>query len=162
MPPAARPPVRYIDRMSTLRPLALSAVLIACLFPGCSASAPAQPQPGPSQPAGATPALGSHAPQTEPVDIRGRVTQARRNSMSEPPVGTIQVEGKLEPGTRYEKAVIHVGHKTRVFLGRDGKAASFAFLHEGDLVEVTFEGPATEEDPVKATAAKIVILEHAP
>ncbi len=157
--------------MSTFRPLALS-ILIACLLPGCSASATAQPQPGPSQPAGATPALGSHAKPaeepppsatpTEPVDIRGRVTQTRRNSMSEPPVGTVQVEGKLEPGTRYDKATIHVGHKTKLFLGRNGKRASFSFLHEGDLVEVTFAGPVEESDPVKATADKIVILEHIP
>lgn len=98
----------------------------------------------------------------EPVDIRGRVIQTRRNSMGEPPVGTVRVEGTLEPGTRYDKATIHVGRKTRIFLGHDGKPASFSFLHTGDLVEVTFVGPVAESYPVQATADKIVILEHIP
>jgi len=171
--------MRYIALMSTLRPTTLSIVLIfACLLPGCSTPAPAQPQdspaagqpqPGPSYPAGATPALGSHAqPVTEPpaeppaetVAIRGRVIQTRRNSMSDPPVGTVRVEGTLESDTLYAKATIHVSRKTRLFLGRNGKPASFSFLQNGDLVEVTFTGPVEESDPVKATAARIVILEH--
>lgn len=96
------------------------------------------------------------------MDIRGKVVQARRNAQGEPPVGTLQVEGALEPGTRYDKATIHVGHKSRIFLGRGGKPASFSFIHTGDLVEVTFAGPVAESYPVKATAATIVILEHVP
>ncbi|HEX3127946.1 MAG TPA: hypothetical protein VH394_11505 [Thermoanaerobaculia bacterium] len=134
------------------------------------------PQPGPSEPAGATPVLGSHPPAApatpaddarpaETVDIRGRVVQARRNAQGELPVGTLQVEGPLEQDTRYDKATIHVGHQSKIFLGRDGKPASFGFIHTGDLVEVTFLGPpteATESHPLKATAAKVVILEHVP
>jgi hypothetical protein len=145
-----------------LRPAILSVLLIfAWLVSGCSASAPAQAPapttPEPSQSAGAP-------PPPETVDIRGRVVQARRNVMGEPPVGTIRVEGTLEPGTRYDKATILADHKTKVFLGRDGKRASFSFIHSGDLVEVTFVGPpaktTTGPDPIKATAARIVILEH--
>jgi hypothetical protein len=151
--------------MITFRPLALSTVLIACLLPGCSASAaqpqtPAQPQLGSqAKPSEETP------PPAEPVDIRGRVTQARRNGQGELPVGTLRIEGALEPGTRYDKAVVHIGHKTKVFLGRNGKPASFSFIHSGDLVEVIFDGPVAEvaePEHIKATAARIVILEHIP
>lgn len=160
-------------RASRLLPVLLISTWIAS---ACSAPAPAQapaptpeptPQPGPSQPAGATPTLGSVPPDkpaetAETVDIRGKVVQARRNAQGEPPVGTLQVEGALEPGTRYDKATIHVGHKSRIFLGRGGKPTSFSFIHIGDLVEVTFTGPVAESYPVKATAATVVILEHTP
>ncbi len=133
----------------------------ACLLllAGCSAPAPAQPQTPPTAPAETAP-----APSPEPgqVDIRGRVIQARRNSQGEPPVGTVQVEGPIEAGTRYDKAVIHVGHTTKIFLGKERKPASFSFLHMGDLIEVTFTGPVAESYPVKAEAARIVILEHVP
>jgi hypothetical protein len=177
--------LRYIGVMTALRelrPTILSALLIfACLLPGCSTPAPAQPQsptpetapqPGPSYPAGATPTLHAPAPAAaedkpaETVDIRGRVIQARRNGQGELPVGTLRVEGALEPGTRYAKATIHVGHQTKIFFGRSGsdrRRASFSFIHSGDLVEVTFTGPvteATESQPVKGTAATVVILEH--
>jgi hypothetical protein len=173
--------VRYIALMRALRPTTLSALLVsAWLLSGCATPAPAQapaptpepPQPGPSSSAGATPTLGSGAPPVaaaptgeekpaETVDIRGRVIQARRNGQGEPPVGTLQVEGTLEPGTRYDKATVHVGHTTRIYL-KSGKPASFSFVHSGDLVEVTFAGPVEESSPVKATAARIVILEHIP
>lgn len=155
--------MRYIAFMLTLRPAILSVVLIfACLLTACSAPAPAQApdvKPEPSQPAASQPA---GAPDKQTVDIRGRVTQSRRNAQGEPPVGTVQVEGTLEPDTRYDKATIHVGHETKILLGREGKPASFSFLHSGDLIEVTFTGPVAESYPVKATAAKIVILEHTP
>ena len=167
--------------MPAMRNLRLLSILLifVCLISACSAPAPAQapvsapepaqaptaapatvpePAPAPSQPTAETPAPAE-------VDIRGRVTQARRNGQGEMPVGTLQVEGALEPGTHYAKATIHVGHQSRVFLGRNGKPASFSFIHSGDLVEVTFDGPvteATEANPVKATAATIVILEHIP
>lgn len=164
--------------MRDLRLLSLLLVF-ACLVCACSAPAPAQapasapepaqtpasapatapePTPAPAQPTAETPAPAE-------VDIRGRVTQARRNGQGEMPVGTLKVEGTLEPGTHYAKATIHVGHQSRVFVGRNGKPASFSFIHSGDLVEVTFEGPvteATDSDPVKATAATIVVLEHIP
>lgn len=150
-----------------------SLLLIFFCLSACSAPAPAQapattPEPTsqaePSPPAAETPAP---APAPAEVDIRGRVTQARRNAQGEPPVGTLQVEGTLEPGTHYDKATIHVGHETKIFVGRGpgGKAASFAFIHSGDLVEVTFAEPvtkATESNPVKATAATVVVLEHTP
>jgi nucleoid-associated protein YgaU len=186
--------VRYIGAMRDLRPAILSALLISSgllfssLLPGCSTPAPAQPESAP--PPDATPAVsepGEPAAPAEPappaqpadakpapaetVDIRGRVTQARRNGQGELPVGTLQVEGALEPGTRYAKATIHVGHQTKIFLGRSGpgqKPASFSFIHSGDLIEVIFVGPptgtteTTESDPVKATADRIVILEHTP
>lgn len=152
--------------MSAFRSVTLSAALIfSCLLPGCSAPAPAQP---PASPAAETV---SPAPTPTPtpapaVDIRGRVTQARRNGQGEPPVGTLQVEGTLEPDTHYDKATIHVGHRTRIFVGRDRKPASFSFIHSGDLIEATFDGPvtaaATESQPLKATAATIVVLEHKP
>jgi hypothetical protein len=143
--------------MLTLRPAVPSILLIVFLFlPGCAAPAPAQPA---AQPASQPAVEAQPAPQ---VDIRGRVTQSRRNAQGDPPVGTVQIEGTLEPGTRYDKAIVHVGHQTKIFLGRGGKQASFSFLHSGDLVEVTFTGPVAESQPVKATADRIVILEHVP
>jgi hypothetical protein len=154
--------------MLTLRPAVLSVLLIfVWLVSGCSTPAPAQPQaPAPEtvspEPAPAPP---MEAKPAEPVDVRGRVVQARRNAQGELPVGTLQIEGSQEPGTRYDKATIHVGHDTKIFLGRGGRPASFSFIHSGDLVEVTFTGPPagmTESEPVKATAATIVILEHVP
>jgi hypothetical protein len=166
MLPTGQPPVRYIAFMAflrTLRTAVLSVTLtFACLLTGCSTPAPAQPQVEPpiiqSQP---EPSSTADKP-AEAVDIRGRVTQTHRNAQGEPPVGTVEVEGTVEPGTRYDKATIHVGHDTKIFLGRDGKPASFGVLHTGDLVEVTFTGAVAESYPVKATAARIVILEHVP
>jgi hypothetical protein len=169
--------VRYIAAMRALRPAVLSVPLIfVWLVSGCSTPAPAQPQapapetvspePAPAPPT--PPADAKPAAAAETVDIRGRVIQARRNGQGELPVGTLQVEGALEPGTRYAKATIHVGHQTKIFFGPSGsdrRRASFSFIHSGDLVEVTFTGPpteTTESDPVKATADRIVILEHTP
>jgi hypothetical protein len=152
--------------MNALRSATLAVILIfACVLPGCSTPAPAQPA--------ASPAAETVSPTPTPtptpaptVDIRGRVTQARRNGQGEPPVGTLVVEGTLEPDTHYDKATIHVGHTTRIFVGRDKKPASFSFIHSGDLIEATFDGPpteaATESHPLKATATTIVVLEHKP
>ncbi|MES1245521.1 MAG: hypothetical protein ABUT39_28205 [Acidobacteriota bacterium] len=172
--PATGGAVRYIAAMHALRP-AIPAILLTLVFlSGCSAPAPAQPSTPVAPPleAAASPEP-SPAPPTPPaaeapaeaVDIRGRVIQAHRNAQGDPPVGTLVVEGALEPGTRYDKATVHVGHETKIFVGRGSKQASFAFIHSGDLVEVTFAGPvaeATESHPVKATAATVVILEHNP
>jgi hypothetical protein len=125
------------------------------LLPACSTPPPVSAAAPASTP----------TPAPEPmakVDIRGRVLQAHRNAQGDPPVGTILVEGPLTPDTRYTKASILINRESKLLVGRGGKRASFGFIHSGDLVEVTFAGPVAESDPVKATAAEVIILEHTP
>jgi hypothetical protein len=143
--------MRTFPRLQPALLIAVLVVLTACSMP---LPAPAAPPPETAPP----PAAGTD--QAVKVDIRGRVVQAHRNAQGEPPVGTIVVEGPVEADTRYARASILVDRSSKVFVGRGGKRAAFAFIHSGDLVEVTFAGAVAESDPVKATAAEVVILEH--
>lgn len=161
--------------MSSLRPILLLPallILLACsampaapaapATPAASAPSRTEPQPGPSQPAGATPTLGAHDPDQAQVDVRGRITLFHRASYGEPPLATAVVEGALEPDTRYARAQIRITRDTKVFETRGGKRLIFSRLQVGDLVEVTFEGPVAESDPVQAVAAEVVRLESEP
>lgn len=152
--------------MRSLRLILLPALLalLACsAAPAASAPSQAEPQPGPSHPAGATPTLGAHKqPDEAEVDVRGRITLFHRAAYGEPPLATFVVEGALEPGTRYAKAQVRITRDTKVFQTRGGKRLVFSRLQVGDLVEVTFAGPVAESDPVQAVAAEVVRLESEP
>jgi hypothetical protein len=154
------------------RPLLLPALLalLACSTAPAPAPAPAatpapspaEPaQPGPTHPAGATPALGSHAdeaPTAEAtVDARGKIMQFHLASYGEPPLGTILVEGD-GADARYARAQVRITRETKVYQSRGGKRIPYNHLHVDDVVEVTFEGPVAESDPVQAVAAEIVLV----
>lgn len=142
--------------------LACSAVPAAPAAPAASAPSRTEPQPGPSQPAGATPRLGAHEPEPAAADVRGRITQFHRSTQGQPPLATLVVEGTLEPDTRYARARVRITRDTKVFETRGGKRLVFSRLQVGDLVEAIFEGPVTESDPVQAVAAEVVRLESEP
>jgi len=72
------------------------------------------------------------------------------------------VEGALEPDTRYARAKVRITRDTKVFQTRGGKRLVFSRLQVGNLVEVTFEGPVAESDPVQAVAAEVVLLDSEP
>lgn len=135
--------------MRSLRLILLPALL------ACSAA------PSPAS-AGATPTPGVNAPVEAAVDIRGKITQFHRASYGEPPLATIVVEGSLGGDTRYDLAKVRITRDTKVYQTRGGRRLPYSRLLIGDLVEVTFEGPVTESDPVEGIAAEIVRLGSEP
>lgn len=141
------------------------AAALALLLPACTPSAPVQTDAPGSPAAAPAPASATPAPSSEipaGVHIRGRITVHHRSVQGEPPIGTIQVEGSLEPDTRHDKAVVRITRDTKIFKGRGGRRMPFNSLVIGTLVEATFTGPVAESYPVQATASEVVILEKAP
>jgi hypothetical protein len=94
------------------------------------------------------------------ADIRGRVTQLRREASGER-VAVMLVEGTSGGETSYDKASVTVTRRTQIFRrrGRARSRAQAGALKLGALVEVRFDGPVLESYPVQATAGEIVILE---
>jgi beta-N-acetylhexosaminidase len=94
------------------------------------------------------------------VDVRGKITTVSVNP-SNPAIGSVLIEGKLEKDTSVDKASTRVTAQTKVFRMQDGKkvAATFGDLKVGQTVEATFTGPVAESYPVQAAAGEIVILE---
>ncbi|HVG07809.1 MAG TPA: hypothetical protein VNM67_08890 [Thermoanaerobaculia bacterium] len=131
---------------------ALPALLLAC------SAAPSPASASPSQ----TRAETETQPAAAAVDIRGKITQFHRASYGEPPLATILVEGSLEEDTRYDLAQVRITRDTKVFQTRAGRRLPYSQLRVGDLVEVAFEGPVTESDPVQGVAAEIVRLASEP
>ncbi len=100
-----------------------------------------------------------------PPDIRGTITQKTSNPTFLPsgddPLGTILIEGTIEPDTQFDRASVKVTGDTDIFRAVDGKMedASFHELQVGQRVEAWFRGPVAESYPVQATAGRIVVLE---
>jgi hypothetical protein len=94
------------------------------------------------------------------TDVRGKITSISV-SATNPALGTVLIEGKVEKDTRVDKASTRVTAKTSIFRVDDGKKAAgkFSDLKVGQTVEAAFAGPVSESYPVQGEASEIVILE---
>jgi len=92
-------------------------------------------------------------------DIRGTITELTLGEGDT--LGTILVEGEIEPDTQYDKASVRVDKDTEIIMARffvEPTSAPFSELSKGDLVEVWFEGPVAESYPVQTKAGRIEII----
>jgi beta-N-acetylhexosaminidase len=97
------------------------------------------------------------------VDIRGNITRVNKLNEGQKGQGILAVvliEGKQEPNTGYEKAVVKITQKTKLWkqAGDKKKPAMATELKVGTRVEAVFTGPVAESFPVQATAGEVVIL----
>jgi hypothetical protein len=88
-------------------------------------------------------------------DIRGEITQ-RLDGNGET-IGTILIEGEVQPDTEYDKASVRIDAETELTTP-SGATLTWDDLVLGATVEATFEGPVAESYPVQAYASKIVVL----
>ena len=94
------------------------------------------------------------------TDVRGKITSISV-SATNPALGTVLIEGKVEKDTRVDKASTRVMAETSIFRMEDGKkvAGKFSDLKVGQTVEASFTGPVSESYPVQGAASEIVILQ---
>ncbi len=92
--------------------------------------------------------------------IRGEITQFEA-PVEGKSTGAVVVEGEIDKDTLYDKAILRLTEATTFFkrAGSNDSAATVKDLAEGVRVEITFEGPISEIQPVQSRAGKIVILE---
>ncbi len=111
--------------------------------------------------------LGADRSEPEPVrkappkaDVRGKVTSVvglRARDL----VGRIRVEGVKEKDTQYDKAVVTIPSKAKLYRWVGGKKvpAKFGEIKVGSKVQCVFDGPVAESYPVQARAGEVLILE---
>jgi Protein of unknown function (DUF3221) len=94
------------------------------------------------------------------TDVRGKITSISV-SATNPALGTVLIEGKVEKDTSVDKASARVTANTSIFRMEDGKKAAgkFTDLKVGQTVEASFTGAVSESYPVQGTASEIVILQ---
>ena len=94
------------------------------------------------------------------TDVRGKITSISV-SATNPALGTVLIEGKVEKDTSIDKAAARVTGETSIFRMEDGKkvAGKFSDLKVGQTVEASFTGPVAESYPVQGAASEIVILQ---
>jgi hypothetical protein len=94
------------------------------------------------------------------TDVRGKITSISV-SATNPVLGTVLIEGKVEKDTSVDKASARVTAKTSIFRMEDGKkvAGKFSDLKVGQTVEASFTGAVSESYPVQGEAGEIVILQ---
>jgi beta-N-acetylhexosaminidase len=94
---------------------------------------------------------------TEQISIRGEIKDIVKASNGE--IESIYVEGKIEPDTQYDKAVIKLTPET-VYKSHESMGhSSKHMIGKGVKVEVTFEGPVAESSPVQATAKSLKAID---
>ena len=93
------------------------------------------------------------------TDVRGKITSI--SSATNPALGTVLIDGKVEKDTRVDKASTRVTAETSIFRMEDGKkvAGNFSDLKVGQTVEASFTGPVSESYPVQGAASEVVILQ---
>ena len=94
------------------------------------------------------------------TDVRGKITSISV-SATNPALGEVLIEGKVEKDTSVDKASARVTAKTSIFRMEAGKkvAGKFSDLKVGQTVEASFAGPVSESYPVQGPASEIVILQ---
>ena len=75
-------------------------------------------------------------------------------------LGEVIVEGPRASNPLAHKARVAITTQTRIVVrrGASGTRGTFADLRVGSAVEVTFDGPIRESDPIQADAAEIVVV----
>ena len=94
------------------------------------------------------------------TDVRGKITSISV-SATNPALGTVLIEGKVEKDTSVDKASARVTAETSIVRIEDGKkvAGKFSDLKVGQTVEASFTGAVSESYPVQGSASEIVILQ---
>jgi hypothetical protein len=97
------------------------------------------------------------APPNRDPDIRGEITELTPGAGDT--LGTLLIEGEIGQ-TAYNRASVRVDGDTRIFSVSEGEllSATFHDLLKNQVVEVWFEGPVAESDPVQARAGRIEIV----
>ena len=124
-------------------------LLVIFTFYGCQSSIIQTRTPTPQ-----TPTLSAQNP-----NIRGTIINIYT---SDNRINGFYVEGKKELDTTYDKARIIFTDMTAIFEKIDGelKLTNREALKTGQKVEVFFNGPIEESDPIRATAGEVVILDN--
>jgi hypothetical protein len=108
-----------------------------------------------------TPTLTSQPPimSTQKPSLRGTVINIYT---SDNRINGFYAEGEKEPDTTYDKARIILTDKAIIFEKINGefKLTNREALKTGHKVEVLFDGPIEESDPIRATAGEVVILNN--
>lgn len=112
---------------------------------------------------GADSGAGSDEPpaQAAGADVRGTITSLTMGEGGAGDMlGTILIEGEVEPDTSHDRASVTITNQTQIFDGRTGEqqAIGFEALQMGQRVEARFVGPVLESYPVQAGASQVVIL----
>jgi hypothetical protein len=91
-------------------------------------------------------------------DIRGEITT--KTDGSGDTLGTILIEGEVEPDTGFDKASTRIDGETEIYRLTNGELVEALWddLEVGTRVEATFEGPVAESYPVQAYASEVVII----
>jgi len=94
------------------------------------------------------------------TDVRGKITSISVGATN-PALGTVLIEGKVEKDTTVDKASARVTAETSIFRMEESKkvAGKFSDLKVGQTVEASFTGPVSESYPVQGVASEIVILQ---
>ena len=139
--------VRFVD--ITRRALLITAVAAALLLAG--ACGDDDEAGGDDDDDAATPTPTAH----QGPDIRGQITQ--RLDGNGPTIGTILIEGEIQPDTEYDKASVRIDAETEITTPT-GATITWDDLVLDATVEATFEGPVAESYPVQAYASHIVVI----
>ncbi|MEX1195519.1 MAG: DUF3221 domain-containing protein [Dehalococcoidia bacterium] len=100
------------------------------------------------------------SPNLDEPSIRGVITTKSDATNGGEVLGSLRVEGEVEPDTQYNRASVRVDEDTDIYSLFDGEPvrAGYSDLRQGQTVEVWFDGPVAESDPVQAKAGRILIL----
>jgi hypothetical protein len=137
--------------MSTLRIYfcRLLGLIIICTLYGCQS------------PLVQTPTLTSQSPtlSTQKPSLRGTILNIYT---SDNRITGFYAEGEKESDTTYDKARIILTDKAIIFEKINGEfmLTNREALKTGQKVEVRFDGPVEESDPIRATAGEVVILNN--
>lgn len=99
------------------------------------------------------------------IDIRGKVVETIPPPNSYVRInllGTIRVEGSVEPDTHYDKAVVRIDTETVITQLPERTTLRYSDLVVGDSVEIEFSGPVLESYPLKGVARNISIIRKRP
>lgn len=100
-------------------------------------------------------------PELEQPDIRGTVEGLSDSWSNSDIAGFILIEGVLEEDTKYGRALVTVTGNTRIYQQNGERLikARYKKIAYGSVIEVWFNGPVAESDPVQGEAEFVVILE---
>ncbi len=90
----------------------------------------------------------------EKISIRGNITSIYIDKDNP----YIRVEDNIDKDTEYDKAIVNITKDTVIKNKNSDKVYNITDFELGMTVEVIFNGPVSESNPVKATAKTISII----